>query len=260
MRRRPVAAGRSERSRPRRRSRRRPERRLFEDGRFFHADGKREVPLRCSRGRCRSRPMRSIPFLLLTGRGTSSQWHTQTRTAKVRRAAQALSRARSTSRSTRSTPSGSASRRTTRSTHRLAPRRDRRARFRHRRPCSPARSSSRCTTREANRLTYPCLRSLLAPAVATRRAPSRSRRGPAWGPSTARRGKGRKTSARRSGARGRADRGGARRDELVGRRGVEGEHFEVVRDDERRAASSWRARRLRCLQDCPRLAAPDRDH
>lgn len=57
------------------------QRRLFEDGRYFHADGKakfifeepREVP----------EPTDSeYPFTLLTGRGTSSQWHTQTRTAK----------------------------------------------------------------------------------------------------------------------------------------------------------------------------------
>jgi assimilatory nitrate reductase catalytic subunit len=57
------------------------QRRLFEDGRFFHADGKarfifeapREVPEPTDA---------DFPFVLLTGRGTSSQWHTQTRTAK----------------------------------------------------------------------------------------------------------------------------------------------------------------------------------
>jgi anaerobic selenocysteine-containing dehydrogenase len=57
------------------------ERRLFEDGVFHHADGKarflfeapRELP----------EPTDSeYPFTLLTGRGTSSQWHTQTRTGK----------------------------------------------------------------------------------------------------------------------------------------------------------------------------------
>ena len=47
---------------------------------------------------------RSIPFMLLTGRGSSAQWHTQTRTAKSRCPAQARTRARRTSRSTRSTP------------------------------------------------------------------------------------------------------------------------------------------------------------
>ena len=57
------------------------ERRLFEDGKFFHADGKarfifeqpREMP---------EAPDPEFPFLLLTGRGSSAQWHTQTRTAK----------------------------------------------------------------------------------------------------------------------------------------------------------------------------------
>src|SRR6185295_8208888 len=58
-----------------------PERRLFEDGRFFHDDG---------RARCiveAPRPPPEIPdhayaFVLLTGRGSSSQWHTETRTGK----------------------------------------------------------------------------------------------------------------------------------------------------------------------------------
>jgi anaerobic selenocysteine-containing dehydrogenase len=57
------------------------ERRLFEDGEFFHADRKarfifeqpRELP---------EPPDADYPFLLLTGRGSSAQWHTQTRTAK----------------------------------------------------------------------------------------------------------------------------------------------------------------------------------
>jgi assimilatory nitrate reductase catalytic subunit len=58
-----------------------PQRRLFEDGRFFHADEKarfifeqpREVPEPTDA---------EYPFTLLTGRGSSAQWHTQTRTAK----------------------------------------------------------------------------------------------------------------------------------------------------------------------------------
>lgn len=64
-------------------SRSRPavERRLFEDGQFFHPDRKarfiyqepREVP---------EKPDAEFPFILLTGRGTSAQWHTETRTAK----------------------------------------------------------------------------------------------------------------------------------------------------------------------------------
>ena len=57
------------------------ERRLFEDGRFHHADGRarflfedpREAPERTSK---------RYPFVLMTGRGSSSQWHTQTRTSK----------------------------------------------------------------------------------------------------------------------------------------------------------------------------------
>lgn len=55
------------------------QRRLFEDGRFYHADGRarflfeeiRPIPEGCTK---------SYPLILLTGRGTASQWHTQTRT------------------------------------------------------------------------------------------------------------------------------------------------------------------------------------
>ena len=58
-----------------------PERRLFENGRFFHANGKarfifdqpRELP---------EKPDTEFPFVLLTGRGTTAQWHTLTRTNK----------------------------------------------------------------------------------------------------------------------------------------------------------------------------------
>ena len=57
------------------------ERRLFEDGRFFHADGRarfivdepRDVP---------EAPDDRYPFVLLTGRGSSAAWHTGTRTSK----------------------------------------------------------------------------------------------------------------------------------------------------------------------------------
>jgi len=57
------------------------ERRLFADGRFFHEDGKarfyfdlpRPVPEPADG---------EYPFILLTGRGTSAQWHTNTRTGK----------------------------------------------------------------------------------------------------------------------------------------------------------------------------------
>ncbi|MCA9268392.1 MAG: nitrate reductase [Planctomycetales bacterium] len=57
------------------------QRRLFEDGRFYHPDGRarflfespREMP---------EQPNQRYPYLLLTGRGTAAQWHTQTRTGK----------------------------------------------------------------------------------------------------------------------------------------------------------------------------------
>jgi assimilatory nitrate reductase catalytic subunit len=57
------------------------ERRLFEDGRFYHPDGK---------ARFQFGPPQPIPdpvtpefpFALLTGRGSSAQWHTNTRTGK----------------------------------------------------------------------------------------------------------------------------------------------------------------------------------
>jgi assimilatory nitrate reductase catalytic subunit len=57
------------------------QRRLFADGRFYHDDGRarflfeqpREMP---------EPPTAKFPYLLLTGRGTASQWHTQTRTSK----------------------------------------------------------------------------------------------------------------------------------------------------------------------------------
>jgi len=55
------------------------ERRLFEDGRFHHADGRAKFLFESPR------PAPELtdnehPFELLTGRGTSAQWHTQTRT------------------------------------------------------------------------------------------------------------------------------------------------------------------------------------
>jgi assimilatory nitrate reductase catalytic subunit len=57
------------------------ERRLFEDGRFFHSDGRARF---CH---CEPEPLpeaasHEYPFTLLTGRGSSSQWHTLTRTDK----------------------------------------------------------------------------------------------------------------------------------------------------------------------------------
>src|SRR5262249_9294252 len=57
------------------------ERRLFEDGVFFHADRKAKFLFEAPRA-APEPPDSEYPFLLLTGRGTSSQWHTQTRTGK----------------------------------------------------------------------------------------------------------------------------------------------------------------------------------
>ncbi len=57
------------------------ERRLFADGKFFHSDGRAkflfEMPAPMPEP-----PSDKFPLLLLTGRGTASQWHTQTRTKK----------------------------------------------------------------------------------------------------------------------------------------------------------------------------------
>jgi assimilatory nitrate reductase catalytic subunit len=57
------------------------ERRLFADGRFFHEDGKARF-IFDQPGRMPEPPSERYPLLLLTGRGTAAQWHTQTRTSK----------------------------------------------------------------------------------------------------------------------------------------------------------------------------------
>ncbi len=57
------------------------ERRLFEDGRFFHTDGKARFVYEAPRP-LPEPTSANYPFVLLTGRGQSSQWHTQTRTKK----------------------------------------------------------------------------------------------------------------------------------------------------------------------------------
>jgi assimilatory nitrate reductase catalytic subunit len=57
------------------------ERRLFEDGRFFTPGGKAKFVFSEPRPLPEA-PNRKYPFLLLTGRGNSSQWHTQTRTKR----------------------------------------------------------------------------------------------------------------------------------------------------------------------------------
>jgi assimilatory nitrate reductase catalytic subunit len=57
------------------------ERRLFEDGKFFHSNSKARFIFEQPRQMLEP-PDTEFPFLLLTGRGSSAQWHTGTRTAK----------------------------------------------------------------------------------------------------------------------------------------------------------------------------------
>jgi assimilatory nitrate reductase catalytic subunit len=57
------------------------QRRLFESGRYFQADGKARFYFEPSRPLPEA-PQAKFPFLLVTGRGSAAQWHTQTRTAK----------------------------------------------------------------------------------------------------------------------------------------------------------------------------------
>jgi anaerobic selenocysteine-containing dehydrogenase len=57
------------------------ERRLFEDGRYYHPDGKAKFQF--GPPQPIPEPVTSeFPFALLTGRGSSAQWHTNTRTGK----------------------------------------------------------------------------------------------------------------------------------------------------------------------------------
>ncbi len=56
-------------------------RRLFEDGIYYTPSGKAKI-LFSPPAAMPEPPDFDFPFLLMTGRGTSSQWHTQTRTAK----------------------------------------------------------------------------------------------------------------------------------------------------------------------------------
>jgi len=58
-----------------------PQRRLFADGRFYHPDGRAKFVFENPRPLAEE-PDAEYPLLLLTGRGSVSQWHTQTRTAK----------------------------------------------------------------------------------------------------------------------------------------------------------------------------------
>lgn len=57
------------------------QRRLFEDGRFFHRDERARFVYEDPRP-MPELPSRDYPLILLTGRGTAAQWHTQTRTGK----------------------------------------------------------------------------------------------------------------------------------------------------------------------------------
>ena len=57
------------------------ERRLFEDGQYFHLDGRARFLFEMPRSMPEP-PNERFPFLLLTGRGSASQWHTETRTKK----------------------------------------------------------------------------------------------------------------------------------------------------------------------------------
>jgi ferredoxin-nitrate reductase len=59
----------------------RSERRLFADGQFFTPDGKAKFLF--DQPRAVAEPTNEeFPFVMLTGRGTSAQWHTNTRTGK----------------------------------------------------------------------------------------------------------------------------------------------------------------------------------
>jgi assimilatory nitrate reductase catalytic subunit len=57
------------------------ERRLFEEGRFYHPDGRAQFLCESPKA-LPEQPNPKYPFVLLTGRGSAAQWHTQTRTAK----------------------------------------------------------------------------------------------------------------------------------------------------------------------------------
>ena len=59
-----------------------PERRLFADGRFFTPNGKARMLIE-EVSRPPEPPTEEYPFILITGRGSVVQWHTQTRTGKV---------------------------------------------------------------------------------------------------------------------------------------------------------------------------------
>jgi assimilatory nitrate reductase catalytic subunit len=57
------------------------QRRLFEDGQFYHADRRARFLFESPRP-CTEPATPRFPLTLLTGRGSAAQWHTQTRTGK----------------------------------------------------------------------------------------------------------------------------------------------------------------------------------
>jgi assimilatory nitrate reductase catalytic subunit len=57
------------------------ERRLFEDGKYYHSDQKARFIFEKPRVHP-DKVSKMYPFILLTGRGSSAQWHTETRTGK----------------------------------------------------------------------------------------------------------------------------------------------------------------------------------
>lgn len=57
------------------------QRRLFANGRFYHEDGRAKFLFEETRAMPEA-PDNEYPYLLITGRGAASQWHTQTRTSK----------------------------------------------------------------------------------------------------------------------------------------------------------------------------------
>ncbi len=58
------------------------QRRLFSDGKFYRANQKALFLFAKPAESLAEEPCSKYPFILLTGRGTSSQWHTQSRTGK----------------------------------------------------------------------------------------------------------------------------------------------------------------------------------
>ena len=57
------------------------QRRLFADGRYYFPDGRAKFLFEAPRPMPEP-PTKDFPLILLTGRGTAAQWHTQTRTGK----------------------------------------------------------------------------------------------------------------------------------------------------------------------------------